>query len=205
MLIRLGLSPSSGRSRILRRFLVFFALLGGWLRLVVRLALASRRASRSCRLCLCVSSCRLVLSSRCDRLVGRGVLFFSWRSACCGGALLARHGVSSGCCSHCHLSYPCRLVSLVSSVSSRRRAGRCFLRHRFVLLVSCVVEAVLRGERFGACSAMRFSWGCCGVRPCFLCIPCRSRSWRLAGLGMRFEAAGSVSLFIISAAVMLLC
>lgn len=53
----------------------------------------------------------------------------------------------------------------------------------------------------GGGPSWRTVWGvlCCavlvGVLRCsslFLCIPCLSRSWRMAGLGMRFEAAGFV-------------
>lgn len=85
---------------------------------MVRLAWASRVSSRSLALGICVSSSRLVRSSRlCVSFCS------SRRGAVCGdGALFACHAVSSVCGLHCRLSYRYRLVVIVVW-----RGGACFL------------------------------------------------------------------------------
>lgn len=102
-----------GRLRLLLALRLFGRVSGyrpwRWLRLVVRLAWASRVSSRSLALGICVLFSRLVRSSRlCVSCC------FSRSGAVCGDeALLVCHAVSSWCCSHCHLFYLCRFVVIV--------------------------------------------------------------------------------------------
>lgn len=101
---------------------------------------SSRISSRSWALSLCVSLYRLVVlrrlcfSSRVVVLSVRLVVFFSWRSSCGSGALLARHAVSSMGCSHCHRSY-------------RYRPPRHHRAGRFVMFAAagCSARLVERG------------------------------------------------------------